>query len=150
MREAYGDLWAYPADAVCIPTNGDVNRRGLAVMGRGVARQAAVRIPGIQRDLGVLLKRDGNVVNLLRGALPGVGPVVLSFPTKHRWLDRADPTLIVRSCRQLTALADRFPEWRTIALPRPGCGNGGLSWPTVRPLLAGLLDDRFMVVERGQ
>ena len=37
----------------------------------------------------------------------------------------------------------------TVVLPRPGCGNGGLRWQDVRPLLGLSLDDRFIVVDNG-
>jgi len=69
---------------------------------------------------------------------------------KHHWRERADLILIERSARELvdfvTDLWERGPA--TICLVRPGCGNGGLDWKDVRPVLAPLLDDRFMVVER--
>lgn len=62
MREAFGDLWdfhAAPNAVACITTNGYVNGRGECVMGRGVARQAKARFPGIAKQLGTLIK--GNI-----------------------------------------------------------------------------------------
>ncbi len=35
-----------------------------------------------------------------------------------------------------------------VYLVRPGCGNGQLKWEDVKPLIAPILDDRFIVVER--
>lgn len=38
-------------------------------------------------------------------------------------------------------------DWGTVALPRIGCGLGGLSWQDcVQPMLAQHLDDRFVVL----
>jgi len=70
---------------------------------------------------------------------------LVSMPVKHHWRDRADPELIVTSAKQLVQMADKF-EWHSIVVPRPGCGNGGLTWNDVRPLLEPIFDDRFTVV----
>ena len=54
--------------------------------------------------------------------------------------------LIRRSARQLVALANKF-GYREVLIPRPGSGNGKLSWEDdVKPVLAGILDDRFTLV----
>jgi len=53
--------------------------------------------------------------------------------------------LIRQSARQLVEMADKF-GWGSVVLPRPGCGNGGLDWDDVRPILEAILDDRFTVV----
>jgi O-acetyl-ADP-ribose deacetylase (regulator of RNase III) len=53
--------------------------------------------------------------------------------------------LIARSAVELAALATA-QGWTRVALPRPGCGFGGLSWSEVKPAIEPLLDDRFLVV----
>ena len=163
-------------DAICIPTNGIVLDSGAAVMGKGLALQAKERWPGIDFILGRSIQQVGNIVQVLTGDYggdprdrerhPGVpmlwderfggspdadGTVVpwhiVAFPTKHHWRDPASLPLIQRSAERLVVVADR-QKWRRVALPRPGCGAGGLAWPHVKPLLA-CLDDRFVVVYRG-
>jgi hypothetical protein len=47
---------------------------------------------------------------------------------------------------ELLALAERS-GWPRVVLPRPGCGGGGLAWKDVKPLLAPVLDDRFIVIQ---
>ena len=42
MKEVFGDLWEFDG-IIAITTNGFVKRDGTCVMGRGCARQAAVR-----------------------------------------------------------------------------------------------------------
>jgi len=144
MKELFGDLWDLTprADALCITTNGTITNSGRGVMGRGLAYQAKQRYPGLEYRLGKLLKEGGNHVHILRT----VSPILISFPVKHLWEQKADPLLIVRSAQELVALADE-KGWTNIVLPRPGCGNGGLTWNEVRPLLEPFLFDRFTVVE---
>lgn len=151
MREVISDLWEFPADARVVTTNGFVKKDGRGVMGRGVALQATRRYPGIDGVLGAQLSAKGNHVWILNADEPQPPEfhhknIVLSFPVKHNWWEQADLSLIVRSARELITLADVYPEWRTIVLPRPGCGNGGLSWDNVKPAIEGILDDRFVVV----
>lgn len=154
MKQAKGDMWTFaPADARVITTNGDVKRtRDGAVigcvMGRGVAQQARDRFPFLDYSLGCYIMQYGNRVFDL-GMItepPGDGARIVSFPVKHHWWAHADPALIAASAAQLAALANKR-LWRAIVLPRPGCGNGGLSWEQVGPLLVDALDDRFTVLE---
>lgn len=147
MREAKGDLWSYPADATVITTNGSIKKDGTCVMGRGVAAQAKKRWPELPRILGVLLKTHGNIPFIIDlGELnPGGSGWLLTFPVKHFWHERADPHLIQKTAIEMTRMIKEIP-WKTIALPRPGCGNGQLSWNVVKPILEPILDDRFMVV----
>lgn len=142
MKEIFGDLWEVPCDLRVISTNGDTNSSGAAVMGRGCALQAKRRIPGLEYRLAALLREHGNrVMRLARHQ----GADLASFPVKHRWREEADPELIRGSARQLVALADKF-GFRNVVLPRASCGNGGLSWREVRPILSGILDSRFSVI----
>lgn len=156
MIEITGDLWsaAVMSDALCLTTNGSTVRlqngwRG--VMGRGIAKQAKDRIPHIEQTLGETIKAYGNHVRRL--AIVQVSTVALegryevySFPVKHVWSQRADRDLIIRSAFELVQVADER-KFQRVVLPRAGCGNGGLDWKDVQPLLATVLDDRFTVVE---
>jgi hypothetical protein len=42
-------------------------------------------------------------------------------------------------------LVDRF-DLKSIMVPRPGVGIGGLSWGDVKPILEPYMDDRFTIV----
>ncbi len=142
MREVTGDLWIIKADAKVIPTNGIMRRDGAAVMGRGVALQAKQRYPKIEFALGTLLKNLGNHVYYFYCETD-----FLSFPVKHHWKTTADLNLIERSCQELVTRVNAQHQWKRIALPRVGCGNGGLDWKDVKPILEKYLDDRFIVVK---
>jgi len=171
MREMIGDIFKQHkwADACCITTNGYVNKKGLAVLGRGVAYQAASRVKELPELLAEQLKRHGNVVNVLMEhpaqhliSFP-VKPVnVILTPSRPEMLIKsmrgkfkngdivpgcfamARLSLVERSARQLAELADK-QGYNNIVLPRPGCGNGELAWEDVKPLLQSYLDDRFYI-----
>lgn len=142
MKEIRGNLWDVECDLRVLTTNGIVKKDGACVMGRGCAYEAKTRFPGMEFRLGELLREHGNRV--MRLGRYG-GTMIASFPVKHHWKQEAEPVLIRRSAEQLVALADKFGH-EHIAIPRPGCGNGKLSWDDVRKVLAEILDDRFLVV----
>ena len=165
MIEIVGNIFDLPAAPegpviVCITTNGQTNSRREAVMGRGVAKEAADRWPGIARVLGERLRapaayNGGNHVHIIPTAnLPVSAPWMLaSFPTKDHWRDRfSSIDLIERSAHELRLVVDlhfRSHPHARVALPRPGCKNGHLSWPNVRARLAPILpEDRWLIVER--
>lgn len=142
MRQACRDIWEYLGEAViAVTTSGSVGKTGRAVMGRGVARQAAERFPLLPEELGRRLLKEGNHVHLL-------GSGIVSFPVEETAWSCPDLRLIARSAGELRRLADR-ESWRTVVVPRPGCGGGGLDWSEVRPLLERYFDERFIVVAAG-
>lgn len=139
MKEQSQDIWSYLGQAVIvITTNGSLTRNGWAIPGRGVARQAADRFPGLFRELGLLLQAGGNHVYQIR-------PGLVSFPVEETPFSLPDLRLIRRSAMELRLLADQ-QAWQRIIVPRPGCGGGGMRWEEVRPVLEEIFDDRFIVV----
>lgn len=144
MKESYGNLWELEADAICITTNGAVKRNGCAVMGRGCALEAKNKFPGLDYHLGNLLKSYGNVLFNM-GLIEKNGPLLLTFPVKHHWREKADINLIKKSAQQLMEAIDNL-GLTNVLLPRPGCGNGQLSWEKVKPIIESILDDRVTVI----
>ena len=142
MLEEKGNLWELDGDARCITTNGTIKNDGRAVMGRGVALQAATLYPTLSLELGQFLNDYGNVL-----AFWGEFSLDLfTFPVKHDWWISADIELIKRSCTQLINLLDDTQVFHRVLLPAPGCGNGGLAYEEVLPVIRPLLDDRVVVV----
>lgn len=148
MKEMYGDLWDFhrePNAVVCITTNGFVKANGECVMGRGCAREARDRFPGLALQLGNLIRSSGNRVHQLPLKLGGL----VTFPTKHVWWEKSDLVLIERSAEQLKELALRLPY--QFYLPRPGCSNGQLQWADVKPVLERVeLPDNVIAIKRSR
>ena len=165
MREARGNMLDMECDALVITTNGFTKANGDAVMGRGIAKQINAALPWVSTRLGQLLRFNGNVPYLL-GKHNQID--LVSFPVKPKsviydgsnivahaqaqfkpgdqvpgFYAKADPELIVQSAHALVALAST-QLWCKILVPRFGCGAGELDWEDIKPLVAPILDDRFI------
>ena len=147
MKEVKGNIWAGKnVSARVITTNGSITKDFKAVMGRGIAKEASLAYPDFKEQLGKRLFEKGNRV------YPFVfnKDLIFTFPVKHRWFEKADISLIANSCLQLLWEVDhgiyQISNEGKILIPRPGCGNGGLEWDEVKPVLEEVLDDRFHVI----
>ena len=141
MLETVGDIWEYAATGVvAITTNGSLTRDGRAIFGRGVARQAALRYPGLAEKLGRLLAAHGNHVFDL-------GDGIVTFPVEETPWSLPDLRIIARSAQELRTLAD-VSGWQQVVVPRPGCGGGGLAWKDVCPFVTTWFDGRFIVISQ--
>lgn len=148
MYEEQGNIWDYHKAGywVAITTNGFVKRNGECVMGRGTAHQAARMYPSLPKRIGTHIENHGNRPMALNGER------LLTFPVKHNWWERADLNLIRSSFRQLIDLAILL-DLGHVVTPRPGCGNGHLSWDLVKPALEMVLElrrewkDQITIVE---
>lgn len=122
---------------VVITTNGTVKRGGACVMGRGIAKEAKDRYPGLDMSIGHTIITQGNHVHMIGD--------LCTFPVKHMYWDRADLELIKRSAEELSKIALENPDTLFI-LPRPGCGNGGRTWEEVCPIIEPILPDNVHVI----
>ena len=59
---------------------------------------------------------------------------IINFPTKRHWRGKSRMEDIASGLRALVEEI-REREIRSIALPALGCGNGGLDWEEVRPMI---------------
>ena len=159
MRVIKGNIWDYhkndttlrPSNpyysgcAVVVTTNGEIRKDGKAVMGAGIALQAAQRFPYLSLSLAEGLRAHGNVVHYF----PSYN--IITFPTKYDWRMPSDLSLIERSAVQLASflLMEDYAYLRVI-MTKPGCGHGKLSWPQVEPILTRhlfYLGERVRIIE---
>ena len=131
-------------DAVCVTTNGVVKYNGELVMGAGVAKQFANTFPMLPKLLGDKVSLYGNHVY-------HVGDVgntaILSYPTKHNYSDNSDLNLIIRSAKRLVKWVNQSGA-KSILIPSPGTGLGGLDKSLVYNALNDILDERFTIVTK--
>jgi O-acetyl-ADP-ribose deacetylase (regulator of RNase III) len=144
MKEAIGNIWSTigMVDALCVTTNGIVKPNGELVMGAGIALAAAKKFSSLQVILGAHIRIHGNSPC---AALVTQGTAIVSFPTKNDYRYKSSIDLIKNSAWLISKMAHEN-NWRSIAMTRPGCGLGGLSWENdVSPIISPILDNRFTV-----
>lgn len=130
MKFVTGNLWTHPGDWRVVTTNGIINNDGTAVMGAGVALEAAKRYKKLPSELADHLLANGNVL----GVFPQYG--VITLPTKEHWRDSSPLELIDRSCAALATRCRAYAKKNeTVVSVLPGTGKGGLTWRQVYPIL---------------
>lgn len=139
MIEEVGNIWTWDSEVVIVPTNGVVRADGSLVMGAGVAKVADQKYPEIAKEWGYLVEYHGNNCYMAQNRR------LISFPTKYNWKDYSVMSLIERSAHQVVRIADS-QNIKRLAMPRVGCGLGGLKWYNIKQLLGKILDDRFVVL----
>lgn len=106
----------------------------VGVMGKGVALEFKKRWPAMFEDYKRRCERK--VVHLGEPYLypDASGVSIVNFPTKGHW---RSPARLADIERGLDYFAVHAAEWgiASVALPPLGCGNGGLEWAEVGPLI---------------
>lgn len=110
----------------------------VGVMGSGIALMFKERYPANFRAYVAACKtgdvRIGRMFVTETGELYGPRWII-NFPTKEHWRHPSRLKWIEDGLRDLVRVV-REHNIRSIALPPLGCGNGGLDWRDVRPLIA--------------
>src|SRR5438270_7627373 len=123
-----GDLFESQAQTLVNTVN------GVGVMGKGVAEQFKKRYPEMFEDY----KRRVDAKSVQLGKpycyRDSTNQQIINFPTKDHW---RSPSRLRDIESGLDYLALHAQEWgvKSLALPPLGCGNGGLEWPEVGPLI---------------
>lgn len=132
-----GNILDSTADAIVIPVN------CVGTMGAGLAKQFKARYPEAYGRYclhccnGNL--RLGNPTGAFIGSPGPQTQQAVFLPTKHHWREKSElepiraglHRLAVQCYEQHTLRREVF----TVAMPRLGCGLGGLAWHDVRPLI---------------
>ena len=124
-----GDMWSSydEADLFLITTNATITIRGTLVMGRGIARQAKERFPGLDVALGrqiqALCGNQGIYGLLISPRWPAAK--LGAFQVKRHYSQPASLELIRHSAAALYAWCAEHPDAQVV-LNFPGIGNGRL------------------------
>lgn len=140
FKALIGDLFA----SNCQTLVNTVNCVG--IMGKGVAAEFKKRFPGMFEDYAARCARKE--VRLGEPYLYAdlTGTSIVNFPTKGHW---RSPSRLADIERGLDYLVAHASEWKleSLALPPLGCGNGGLEWTEVGPLIHSKLSNIDVDVE---
>lgn len=137
LTEEHGNILESPADALVNTVN------TVGIMGKGLALQFKQAYPGNFRAYESACRRGevrlGRMFTYETGQLDGPRFVV-NFPTKAHWRSRSKLSDIKAGLASLRGvIQERHID--SIAVPPLGCGNGGLDWSDVRPLIVEALGD---------
>ncbi len=136
IKETSGNLLRADADALV----NTVNTEG--VMGKGIALQFKKAYPAMFDAYRLAAKagqiRLGHIQVWPTNHLTGP-KYVINFPTKGHWKSRSKLKDIEEGLADLVRQV-RELEIRSIALPPLGCGNGGLEWRDVKPVIMAAFD----------
>lgn len=127
-----------------------VNTEG--VMGKGIALQFKNAYPAMFKAYEAACRtgevRLGQVQVYDLGGIVDGPRWIINFPTKGHWRSRSQLQDVAAGLKSLTETVQRLGI-KSIAVPPLGCGNGGLSWSMVKPLIeqafAPLADVRVLV-----
>lgn len=106
----------------------------VGVMGKGIAYSFKNRYPEMFKDYHKKCKNKEVVLGKpYIYPLPN-GRLIINFPTKDHWKNNSKLKDIENG---LKYLASKISEWKitSLAIPPLGCGNGGLAWENVKPLI---------------
>lgn len=109
----------------------------VGVMGKGIALQFKRAYPEMFEDYARAAKAGELAVGSMHvwATDAAHGPrYVINFPTKQHWKGRSKLEYIEAGLRDLQRVV-RELDIESVALPPLGCGNGGLRWEVVRPLI---------------
>lgn len=109
----------------------------VGVMGKGIALQFRNKWPANNRAYEQACKAEqvklGTMFVFDCGGL--VKPnFIINFPTKGHWRAKSEIRAIQDGLKDLITQVQRL-QIKSIAIPPLGCGNGGLDWDDVRPLI---------------
>lgn len=128
FRALIGDLFESRMQALVNTVN------CVGIMGKGIAQKFKQRYPAMFGDY---IKRCDKREVRLGEPYPyydASSGIVVNFPTKNHW---RSPSRLADIEEGLDYFVAHYKEWgvTSIAFPPLGCGNGGLEWEEVGPLM---------------
>lgn len=128
LKAQIGDLFATQAQTLVNTVN------CVGIMGKGVAAEFKKRFPGMMADYADRCARGEVRLGMPYLYKDLTGARIVNFPTKGHWRSMSRLTDVENGLRWL---ADHVGDWgiTSLALPPLGCGNGGLAWGEVGPLI---------------
>lgn len=131
IEDGSGNVVTADVDAVVNTVN------TVGVMGKGIALQIKRAYPEVYDSYRAAHQRGELRIGRMhvhdRGVL-GPRRYVINFPTKRDWRQPSRLTDIEAGLIDLVRVLDELGV-ASVAVPALGCGNGGLNWHDVRPLI---------------
>jgi hypothetical protein len=136
MKLITGNMWDIKADLYLATTNVVLNRNNELIMGVGSALEMKKRYPESPRLFGSVISNVGTQYGLIILEQINIG----AFQTKYHYRNNSDIELIELATNKLIQWCGEHPN-KTVSMPFPGIGYGGLSVDTVLPIISTLPDN---------
>jgi O-acetyl-ADP-ribose deacetylase (regulator of RNase III) len=132
FKALIGDLFVSHAQTLVNTVN------CVGIMGKGVAQEFKKRFPAMFEDYAARCEHRQVRLGEPYPYRDRSGILIINFPTKDHW---RSPSRLADIERGLDYFVQHHAEWgvKSVAFPPLGCGNGGLSWEGVGPLIYGKL-----------
>lgn len=122
-----GDIFSSPSQIIVNTVN------TVGVMGKGIALEFKNKYPDMFQRYKTLCEEEKfDIGNLI--LWKSSEKWVLLFPTKKHWRSPSKIEYIEEGLKKVVENWDKLGT-SSIAFPKLGCGNGGLTWEEVRPLM---------------
>ena len=127
LKYIEGDIFNSPAQVLVNTVN------TVGAMGKGIALEFKKRYPDMFNTYRTVCEKKKLAVGkMLLWYAPDYW--ILMLPTKEHW---QKPSRIEYIEKGLMTFAEKYADYNitSIAFPKLGCGNGGLDWDEVRPIM---------------
>lgn len=118
----------------------------VGVMGKGIALEFKKRYPQMFKEYVDMCRRGELSAGKPYYYCDLTGASVINFPTKEHWRSPSKLSYIVSGLDWFVENYDKLGI-TSVAFPPLGCGNGGLSWETVGPVMYNKLKDLPIDIE---
>ncbi|WP_341302294.1 macro domain-containing protein [Lysinibacillus sp. FSL H8-0500] len=125
----------------------------VGAMGKGVAKEFAKRYPILLNEYKEKCKRKEIIIGknyIYEIPQAKRTKFIINFPTKNHWRFDSKIEYIDKGLNDLVEVIEKY-KLKSIAMPALGCGNGGLDWEVVKPLivnkLSNLIDVEIIIYE---
>lgn len=109
----------------------------VGVMGKGIALQFKDQFAENYRIYAAACKRKefniGDLLVVKENSMDGE-KIIINFPTKTEWFRKSQYEYIEKGLQKLVEVIKEY-QITSIAIPPLGCGNGGLKWEKVKPMI---------------
>jgi len=109
----------------------------VGVMGKGIALQFKNEFPQNNRLYVAACKagelKPGKLLVVKENKMDGER-IIINFPTKTEWYQKSKYEYIEQGLQELVNVIEAY-NIKSIAIPPLGCGNGGLKWEKVKPMM---------------
>ncbi|TWV06046.1 macro domain-containing protein [Bacteroidaceae bacterium HV4-6-C5C] len=131
MKYITGDLLSANTQALVNTVN------TVGVMGKGIALQFKENFPSNYNEyIKACKNKELEIGKLLVVKDKNIEKerIIINFPTKKDWKHKSKLDFIDRGLQELVKVIHEYAI-KSIAIPPLGCGNGGLDWEEVEPLM---------------